>query len=57
MGCCQAFCGLRAADTMTTALAIAAVIASSGRPIKVTARTLTPMSTARAHGWKGRNIK
>jgi hypothetical protein len=42
---------------MTTALAIAAVIASSGRPTNVTARTLAPISTARAHGWKGRKIK
>ena len=46
MGCSHASWGLMAATPMSTAVLIAAVTASPGRPISVTARTLTPISAA-----------
>ena len=42
---------------MTTAVVIAAVSASPGRPISVTARALSPMSAAMAQMLKGRKIR
>ena len=57
MGCCQASCGLSAATPMTTAVLIAAVSASPGRPMSVTARALSPMSAAMAQMLKGRKIR
>ena len=50
MGCCQALCGLRAATTMTTAVVIAAVIASPGRPISVTAQGAEPDQDGQSPG-------
>jgi hypothetical protein len=56
-GLLQASCGLSAATPMTTAVLIAAVSASPGRPMSVTARALSPMSAAMAQMLKGRKIR
>jgi hypothetical protein len=57
MGWCHACCGLIAATISTTVVVIPAVIASPGRPSRVTARVLAPTSTASAHGWNGRKAR
>ncbi len=46
-----------ACQTITTAVVIAAVIESPGRPASVTARTLSPIRRAMAQAWKGRKIR
>ena len=57
IGCCQGCCGLTAEATKTTAVVIAAVAASPGRPIRYTTSTLSPMSTGKAPVRNGRKAR
>jgi len=57
IGCSQAPRGLTSATSRTTAVVMAAVIASPGRPISVAVSALTPTSTASAQLWNGRNAR
>ena len=57
MGCCQASCGLTSATISTTVVVMAAVIASSGRPISEATRPLRPVRTARPQRWNGRKAR